>query len=252
MVYCILKGGLGNMMFQIAATMEFSKKNNVGCSFPNLQSHLRYLEIETAYNSNLTCVKHYRKLFENLNTQQPPSKIKKINFPFHYVDLQITESCVIEGFFQSEKYFKNSRNEILNLFPKKDKINKISMHVSRGDYVTKKEYHNVLSKDYYLRCMDKFPNERFLIFSDDLQWCQRNFSGDRFSFYQGLNDLDDLTTMASCKHNIISNSSFSWWGAWINNHSNKIVLYPSRWVGPNLGHLNTTDIPCEEWTMVRC
>lgn len=247
MIFCNLKGGLGNMLFQIAATFEFARKNNVDCSFPNLNSHLFYLEKEPNCNRKLINTDHYRQFFKNLKTEPYPNNTPKIKFPFHYKDLDIPNTCIIDGFFQSEKYFVNSRKKILDLFPNRERVNKVSIHIRRGDYARKHKFHNLLTFDYYQNAMKYFSNEKFIIFSDDLEWCKKNFVGERFSFYKGENDLEDLFVMSSCDHNIIANSSFSWWAAWINMNKNKKVIAPKQWVGPRLSHLDTSDLQCDSW-----
>lgn len=247
MIFCNLKGGLGNMLFQIAATFEFARKNNVDCSFPNLNSHLLLLEKETNCNHKLTNTDHYRQFFKNLKTEQYSNDIPIIKFPFHYENIKVPNTCILDGFFQSEKYFANSKKKILDLFPNRERINKVSIHVRRGDYTRKSKFHNLLTFDYYQSAMNHFPNEKFIIFSDDLEWCKNKFVGERFSFYKGENDLEDLFVMSSCDHNIIANSSFSWWAAWINKNKNKKVIIPKQWFGVNYSLLDTSDIRCDSW-----
>ena len=247
MIFCNLKGGLGNILFQVAATFEFANKNNVDCSFPNLYRHLSFLEKEKNCNPRLTNVDHYRHFFRVLRTDNPPPNTPTVMFPYHYEEKCISPPCIIDGFFQSEKYFLNSRNRILDLFPHREQNNKVSIHVRRGDYLTKTKFHNVLDIDYYLKAIEYFPGREFVIFSDDLEWCRSAFVGDRFSFFRGKHDLEDLFMMSSCHSNIISNSSFSWWAAWSNNHEDKKVIAPKKWVGPSLSHLDTKDVQCSNW-----
>lgn len=251
MIYCNLKGGLGNILFQIATTLEFSKKLNVGCSFPNLQEHLIFLQREGNCNPNLRDITHYKDLFGNFNSTSPPRGTQKITFPFHYVEKQIPRECIIDGFFQSEKYFKNSRQEMLSLFKERQTINKVSVHVRRGDYIKKQQHHNVLSKNYYLKAFEMFPDQKFLMFSDDIKWCQEIFVNQEIEFFKGSTDIEDLEMMSSCHSNIIANSSFSWWAAWLNRNQHKKVVCPSQWVGPALSHLNTSDIHCGDWIKIK-
>ena len=251
MIYCNLKGGLGNILFQVAATFEFSKKLNVECSFPNLHEHLVFLQKENYCNSNLKDITHYKELFGSLKTIYPPSHIQKVAFPFHYVEKQIPRECIIDGFFQSEKYFKNSRQEMLSLFKKNKTIDKVSVHVRRGDYLEKQRHHNILSKEYYLKAFKVFPNQKILMFSDDIEWCKKTFIGQEIEFFKGKTDIEDLKMMSSCHSNIIANSSFSWWAAWLNTNQNKKVVCPSQWVGESLSHLNTSDIHCADWIKIK-
>jgi hypothetical protein len=124
-IYCNLKGGLGNMLFQIAATKSFSLIKNVNFSFPNLEQHINYLNSENGFNSKLKHAEEY-KLFLNLNTKVLHQNIKLYNYPFNYTNfIPYEDSFVIDGFFQSEKYFINYRKEILNLIKPTEQINKI-------------------------------------------------------------------------------------------------------------------------------
>lgn len=245
MIYCNLKGGLGNMLFQIAATIEYSRKLNVDFSFPNLSSHKRLFD-------NKKVIKEYDRIFNNFKDSQPPQGIRKISFPFHYVGWDIPKECIIDGFFQSEKYFKESRSVLMNLFNNKarQQIDKVSVHVRRGDYVKKTKFHNLLTMQYYNKSFSLFPKSKFLFFSDDLEWCKENFIGDRYFFHESEGDLNDLEIMSSCQHNIVANSSFSWWAAWLNRNEDKKVVCPSQWVGPALSHLDTRDIYCENWIKI--
>lgn len=161
----------------------------------------------------------------------------------------------IEGYFQSEKNFQDIRNKARDEFSlkpefqtevflaEKNKIDKeksVSVHIRRGDYVTDKKtnsFHGTCSKDYYERGMEivksKVDAPLFYFFSDDIEWVKNEF-GDHPSFYfvsnPKLEDYEELTLMSTCAHNIIANSSFSWWGAWLNQNKNKIVIAPKRWV----------------------
>ena len=98
--------------------------------------------------------------------------------------------------------------------------------------------------------MPNFNNcENFIIFSDDIKWCKNNFIGDKFTFIEGEKDYIDLWLMSLCNHNIIANSSFSWWGAWLNQNPNKKVIAPINWFGPEK-KLNPKDIYCKNWIKI--
>lgn len=250
MIYCVLKGGLGNMLFQIAATINFAKQIGVECSFPNLSDHYKLLVRETKHNPNLKCVNHYRSFFQNLKNNKPPKGTPYIKFPFEFEKKILPNNCIIEGFFQSEKYFKSVRSEILEMFKTGDrKINKISVHIRRGDYLNNPNYHTVLSLEYYKKAIKMFDEKEFLIFSDDLEWCRENFTGKRFHFMDKGNDLQQMIIMSLCEHNIIANSSFSWWGAWLNKNEHKRVVAPKNWFGP-FAKLETRDIYCDSWEIL--
>ena len=168
------------------------------------------------------------------------------------------------GYFQSEDFFKENENEIRETFQFKiellnessrkysEYINSlgqraVSVHIRRGDYIknskVNKKFGNICNKEYYQKSIDyissKINNPVFFVFSDDLEWAKENLKADNLNFID-CNSKDDswqdMYLMTQCKHNIIANSSFSWWGAWLNNNPSKLVLTPSRWsnVGTHL------------------
>jgi hypothetical protein len=174
------------------------------------------------------------------------------------------------GYFQTEKYFKNYREEILKTFTFKEeysvqattflfeKIHStsmykdiVSLHVRRGDYTLYPNHHPVCSDDYYQSAIGKFDleNSVFLVFSDDIEWCKKKFEGENFIFSDTSNPYLDLAIMSLCDHHIIANSSFSWWGAWLNRSEDKKVIAPSRWFGPSLVN-DTSDIYCKNWIKI--
>lgn len=158
------------------------------------------------------------------------------------------------GYFQSYKYFDNFRSLILKEFQFSEKhlsentkdiarkikdCNSISVHVRRGDYLNG-FYYGLLGKvcdmNYYKRAIDivksKVLDPHFFVFSDDPDFISDNFElgdTDIITFNRGKDSWQDMYLMSICKHNIIANSTFSWWGAWLNNNSNKIVVAPDRW-----------------------
>lgn len=158
-----------------------------------------------------------------------------------------------DGFFQNENYFKSVRNELAEVFSLKNPIedrnqevlnkiletNSISLHVRRGDYVTLEsanKFHGICSLDYYEKAIKyiakKVKNPHFFLFSDDIEWVIQNLKIDYpftvVDFNQGKGFLD-INLMKHCKHNIIANSSFSWWGAWLNQNPDKIIVAPKEW-----------------------
>lgn len=270
MIYCNLKGGLGNMMFQILTTKSFAYDKGVDCSFPNLISLLNYLNSEKTYNPNLNHSHEYLKfltLFKNLNTYPPHKEMKLFDFPFEYRHLDLPEDdFIINGFFQSEKYFKHNRDKILEWCEISSEIKDIiekkyshvlskettSIHVRRGDYVKFSNHHFVQNIDYFKNSIEvlKDITEIFVVFSDDIEWCKQNFIGNNFFFVENEKDYIEICFMSLCKNNIISNSSFSWWPAWLNNNKNKKVVGPVNWFGPNLSHTSDKDIIPSEWIKI--
>ena len=112
----------------------------------------------------------------------------------------------------------------------------------------KPDFHPFLGKQFYDDAMKELPDtEVFVVFSDDISWCKDNFVGEKFVFISGEEDYIDLYLMSLCENNIIANSSFSWWGAWLNNNENKTVICPKIFVGNKLSHLDVSGVYPEDW-----
>jgi hypothetical protein len=264
MIYSYLKGGLGNILFQIAATKSISIDFGYECSFPNLQSHLKFLNNETTFNPKIKHCFEYNLFLKKLISDQPNGKIKTCYFPFHYDQINISDDTIIDGFFQSEKYFIKNRKEILEFIDLelvchayvKNKYNFIkekttSVHIRRGDYVNRPNHHPVQSLNYYLDSMDMLKNntDLFVVFSDDINWCKENIKLKNVIYIENEKDYIELYLMSICSNHIISNSSFSWWGAWLNKNPSKIVIGPKIWFGDAINH-NTNDIIPENWIKI--
>ena len=269
MIYCNLKGGLGNIIFQIIATKSFAKDRNVECSFPNLHILLTHLNEETHNNPSLKHSFEYLEkldLIKNLNTMGPQTGVPTFSFGFDYYGVNLPDdNFFVDGFFQSEKFFAHNRKHILEWLkiPENikqtidEKYNHIldkqttSIHVRRGDYLRFSHYHFVQPLEYFLECIDMLKNETelFVIFSDDIEWCKNEIKLPNCVYIENEKDYIELYLMSLCKNNIISNSSFSWWGAWLNNNENKKVIGPTRWFGPSCG-LPTKDILPDSWIKI--
>jgi hypothetical protein len=287
MIIVKIWGGLGNQMFQYAFGKVLSQKNGSELKldtshFSKVQtgetlrpfklSVFPLLEYTIATNEDIRrCVKEFR--FEFLN-----KLYKKINALFpsfnkYYVTegsvdiikngLTLNEAVYLEGYWQSEDYFADYRDEIIKCFKLEGaegvdellgqvneitELDSVSIHIRRGDYVTNKQanfYHGVCSLDYYensvLKITDKLKSDKlkFFIFSDDIDWCKQNLKLTNPHEYVVTNeDYHDMYLMSRCKHNIIANSSFSWWAAWLNENSSKIVIAPKNWfVNTDVGDL---------------
>jgi hypothetical protein len=257
-VSCKLMGGLGNMLFQVASAYNLSLRDNkkMICDVSDVQMpHKPY----TFYTDNI---------FRNVtfsNNLPILDHIKEVGF--HYTPLpKGTKNVKLIGYFQSEKYFIEHRNEILDLFKIDEKTkhyllekynqiinqNTCSIHIRRGDYLRLSAFHPIQTIDYYKQAIQIVGEEKhFLIFSDDINWCKENLSFIKNkTFIEGNEDIQDLYLMSMCKNNIIANSSFSWWGAWLNTNKDKKVVSPKIWFGEKNKHLNTNDIYCEKWITI--
>lgn len=219
--------------------------------------------------------KSKRKLFRITEYFKPIYRKKIIIEPyFHFCPdiLKIKKNCYLSGVWQSEKYFKNIKNIIRKEFTLKNepnieltnwikiinKYNSISLHIRRGDYINSQktnQFHGVCSLSYYYSAIEKIlsrvTNPYFFIFSDDIDWAKNNLkikSPAIFAGGNGIADYEELILISKCKHNIIANSSFSWWGAWLNENKDQIVISPKEWF--NVKNINTSDLIPERWIII--
>lgn len=254
MIYCNLKGGLGNYLFQIAAAYSLSLDNGTKCLFDSGNSITVHKHIDS-YKNNILRNLNYGK--HNFN--------KVFNEPyFHYNEIPYIPNLKLNGYYQSEKYFKHNRDKILELFSIDEDTNNFihnkynnilskktcSLHVRRGNYLKLPNHHPVCELNYYLEAIKNFDvDTKFLIFSDDITWCKENFISDKFIFIEDNPDYIDIWLMSLCDNNIIANSSFSWWGAWLNQNPNKKVIAPKKWFGSAIKH-ETKDLIPKEWIQI--
>lgn len=235
-------GRFGNKLFQIAATIATAVKNNMNYGFYG--------------NFN------YEFMFEGLKLPQAiliPEK-KYHEYCFEYYNIEINEPTNFFGFYQSEKFFENIKQQVKDMYTFNKAIensllqkypnikDSCSIHVRRTDYLTQQDYHPVMSKEYFNLALKESNCSRFSIFSDDITWCKDNFKDSNFDFYN-LKDYEDFILMANCKDNIITNSTFSWWAAYLNKNTNKKIICPhhKRWFGPSYASKNTKDLYPSSW-----
>jgi glycosyltransferase involved in cell wall biosynthesis len=246
-----LSGGLGNMLFQVAAGYSLAKKHGI--------------EYKLYPEHSATLHNHPKQYLDTIFSKLPIvnsvdgfSTIREQQFEYSPLSLTNDRITLLDGHFQSYKYFEREVDSIRELFaPSQEMVEKltnkfkpkdaVSLHVRRGDYTTLSQYHHNLSIDYYLNALDYFKSYRVLVFSDDIDWCKSSFKGDRFTFVEGQSDLEDLYLMSMCAHNITANSTFSWWGAMLNQNKNKQVVCPNKWFGSQNETLATYDLFPPEW-----
>ena len=170
----------------------------------------------------------------------------------------------LQGYFQTEKYFKHIEDEIREDFTFKDDVlapckemiedveNPVALHVRRTDYVTNSANHPPCTLDYYREALSHFEAHRnVIVFSDDPAWCneQELFSGEHFMISENDDNRVDLCLMSLCDDFIIANSTYSWWGAWLSTNKDKKVIAPKQWFGTQ-GYTkdhNTEDVIPNEW-----
>ncbi len=255
MIVSKLQGGLGNQLFQWAYGKSLSVKYNVPL----------YLDV-SFYQNQYGVTKRIFSLdkFPNLEYsifQGNWNNLIKLIDDFRFKEIKYGGGGIyLDGYWQSERYFMEISNTIRDslrmsgskkeLFSKNNFSGSVSMHIRRTDYVTSNGYHPVQSIEYYENALDIIGKyENLYVFSDDINWCKSNLRFKDMTFVQNSEDIDDLWMMSLCDHNIIANSSFSWWGAWLNKNTNKKVISPKRWFGEQT-NLNSDDIIPVSWIKI--
>lgn len=268
-----LIGGVGNQMFQYALGYAISKRTG----FPlyiDLSSFKEYkarnYELEK-FNCELNIVS--REDCDKLNKKHFFEKTlyKDKKKTFNPDVLNVNHSVYLKGFWQSEKYFLDIREDILNIFSFKnydfiknqallDEIkasNSISVNLRLGDYInneTIKKEHFVCRKKYYKNALtyiaSHIESPVFYVFSDDLELAKKYLpKGFDYKFANTDNWQEDLYFMQNAKHNIVANSSFSWWAAWLNRNPDKIVVAPDRWFTSSAKICDKDHVP-DDWVRV--
>ncbi|MDR1285583.1 MAG: alpha-1,2-fucosyltransferase [Campylobacteraceae bacterium] len=264
MIIVKLIGGLGNQMFQYAIGRAIAYKNNDVfkldiTGFKNYKFHNGYrlnafnIDEKIAYIDEIKQLGVRNKILNKLlrmgiynykkdtfYVEKPKNETKFDPKVFSYKNLYLN------GYWQNEKYFLDIKDIIVKEFTLKKSINEnatkymkfiknsnsISIHVRRGDYLKTDSF---LGIEYYRKAyayiLDKIDNFSFFIFSDDIEWCKENlnFIANPIFVENTTNELEDLELMKNAKHNIIANSSFSWWAAWLNTNKDKIIIAPNIW-----------------------
>jgi Glycosyl transferase family 11 len=250
MITCELIGGLGNQLFEISTTLALAWEHQDTAVF-NLSGH--------RHTNQGNRAGYYRKtIYRNLTDRWIWwSRYKFKEQGHHYQPIAYRSGLKLIGYFQSEKYFIKYRQNLLDLFaPTNQTIDQLkseygfildrpncAMHIRRGDYFKYPQNHPICSIDYYQTAIDLFDRDTtFLVFSDDINWCKNIFSDRRFIFSENNSEEIDLYLMSMCQHQIIANSSFSWWGSWLNQNPTKQIVAPKHWFGSELQHLGADDI----------
>ncbi len=285
MIIIKLMGGLGNQMFQYASAYAIAKRNRTSLAidtswYTDSNSTVWTMSYELdCFNLSSKLISPDRFMLVDAVKRRPsrPLSKKKVvayvedGLPFDPSVLKAGSDLRLDGYWQSEKYFKDFRADILKEFsfksaPEKDnaklaqsikETTAVSLHVRRGDYANHAKtnsVHGLMTLEYYRRAIDviskRVKNPHFFVFSDEPEWCKENLpikqphtfvSGNKKGCY-------DMQLMTQCKHHILANSSFSWWGAWLNPSTEKIVIAPKKWF--NDESLNSSDLVPEAWERV--
>jgi hypothetical protein len=268
MIETYLEGGLGNMLFQMAFTLAFSKKNHCDYYFENYSANLKKINL----NHKADIDNYPNTIFRNIhNLVAKPVNIqpKIVHYcPFEYTALDYEPNCnnFYKGYFQSELFFKDYDNYIKDSFSANDFINAmiikkypfllsmncVSLHIRRGDYLYLQDFHPVLSLEYYKNAILSFSGiDKILVFTNDIKWCIDNLIDSRIIFIEEP-DWMSLYIMSYCNNHIIANSSFSWWGAKLAEYkfgNTTTVIAPKIWFGPAIQHDLTNLLP-DRWAKI--
>ena len=274
-------GGLGNQMFQFAAGKALALRLGTECKvdveFLNADSKGAYTQRKyelNVFDSNIEVAD--KKEIENAlrsslfsGILSKPKLYREKEHDFNEEILRLKDGTYLEGYWQSEKYFKQFEKEIRLAYKFKNEFiagteallqrmkssNSVSIHVRRGDYVTlpsASSFHGTCSPQYYKAALTqlnlKHKDIKAFVFSDDLDWCRTNLTLGDCEFVETGSAYKDMYLMQNCKHNIIANSSFSWWAAWLNMNSEKMVITPKKWFNDTT--IKIKDIYPESWIKV--
>jgi hypothetical protein len=252
MITCTFNGRLGNNLFQTATTISIANKLNCDFVLPvtTWAGHRGHRPVDLsmfAYN-------FIRKENEDVNLSN------SYNDPdFHYTPITVELNTRLSGFYQSWRYFEDIRQELLGTyFAPSNKVceslakynitpNSLGISVRRGDYLMLQQNHCVLSTTYYQDVINTYFSNNIdsvYIFSDDLEWCSQVFGPDVHYVQDSIGA--QLFLMSRMKHLILSNSTFAWWGAYLNTQQGTIVA-PDPWFGPAYADKNTKDLYYPTW-----
>jgi hypothetical protein len=290
MIISQLSGGLGNQLFQYAygysRALELGVEFKIDLSFYETYEWHTFslnpfnISAKIANTEEISFIKSLDHRFQNkimrkLNLVNPHC-INEKNLLFNPKYLSINKQSYVTGYWQSEKYFLDNLKNIFNEFSIKilptkknqELINDIisekesvSLHIRRGNYVDIEhvnKIHGTVSLEYYELAINYFLKNvispKFYIFSDDIRWAQKNLKLNKRVLFVDINDdltdYEDLRLMSLCKNNIIANSTFSWWGAYLNSNANKIVFAPKKWFADSKKNFESKNIIPDNWKKI--
>ena len=277
MIIIKIKGGLGNQLFQYAVGRAVALHHRLPLKldltiFKTYKLH-KYLLDQFAIKADIATEDEIIKLKGRNNVLfsalrkaglvKRKSYLKEKRSSYFDASVFKNDDVYLDGYWQNELYFSDIREELLrdltSISSMSDlgvvymegikKSNSVSLHVRRGNYLNLKNF-NVLDIDYYMKAVEyirkNVEKPTFYIFSDDLEWCKNSLGFlDNCIFVDSTKtEIDDLKLMSFCKHNIIANSSFSWWGAWLNQNCKKTVIAPKGWL---LNDPSSSNVILSDW-----
>jgi hypothetical protein len=260
MITVFLRGGLGNQMFEYAAGLNLALKSKTELVLDTVYLHDRFPRRDFTYRTYDLDVFDIAPKFTGLSRISSAVPIPGVWFGLDLAEIAVKKALgsgrnsVLWGFYQGEKYFAENKEAVRAAFRFRSPLageaaelaqkirqgNSISLHVRRGDYTLPKyeKLYGMTDMSYYERAIahmaEHVSSPHFFVFSNDVSWCREHMKLPFPTVYaddasRGPKDSFHMELMSLCKHHIIANSSFSWWGAWLNRHPDKIVIAPKRW-----------------------
>jgi hypothetical protein len=262
MVIVRIQGGLGNQMFQYATALALSIDRGIqvmldtsSYAFDRKRRFALGGFDGVADRMSSGQVGIFRPTQERMTVTVVDDDFRTFDFP--------TGNLYLNGYWQSERHFVRHadqvsrdfgmirREDLLRTYP--GIVDGVAVHVRRTDYLSSNGYHPVLPITYYQAALERLgPGLRPFVFSDDPGWCEANLRSGPFSdavVVRSTSEFDDLFLMSRARHNVIANSSFSWWGAWLNRRDKRRVVAPSEWFG-QAANIDTGNILPSDWEIV--
>ena len=279
MITCFLMGGLGNQLFQIYSTISIALQNKNLIYFKDDNVLTIGKTRNTYWHSLLNELKKYLKL--EYHSESILIKEKSFHYNEDFIsEIKKHEHLILHGYFQSFKYFDQYSKLLYRILKIEDKkrvlikkynlneselLETVSIHFRMDDYLLIQDYHPILKINYYLNAIEyihkndsKIKNAIFFYQKKDydivnsyINTIKSSFTNIKFKLVDyNMDDWEEMLYMSMCKNNIIANSTFSWWGAYLNNQDNNIVCYPSIWFGIK-GPSITDDLFMDEWVKIK-
>lgn len=282
--YIYFMGGLGNQMFQYAFLKEWEALGRNAAAdiswYKHFSKDARY-ELQQVFpnvslpaNNKLAApvalLAFYGRKVQKRLLRKEVMPFEEKEHSCYDASIFDKTSGILQGYWQSEKYFQHAIDRVRNDFQFEIKDtglekaaqtirntpHSVAVHIRRGDYIDLNEiYGNICTDEYYERAIqelkERYPNATFFFFSNNVEWVREHYKGDNYrtvdtSMFESYENWYDLYLMSQCENNIIANSTFSWWGAWLNENPDKMVFAPKKWI--NIAP--TPDIWCEGWIKI--
>jgi len=256
-------GRLANQIFQFSSTVGIARNLGYDVKFP-IENFVSGNPHDYNGGKLLNCFDIPDDYFLQIEKIRKDIKYQYIEKDLSYDSSleSIPDSVDLRGYFQTEKYFIKSESEIRKCLTFKESVKlsgesivqipetSVSIHVRRGDYTQFSDHHPTQKIEYYIDSMSKFEGIPKFIFSDDIEWCKESFKsiGNDIFLVECDDPFTSLYLMSKCKHHIIANSSFSWWGAWLSGSKGKVIA-PSMWFGDSIKK-DTRDLYCKDWETI--